>query len=91
MTDVVVSIRMPSSLVKELKILAQKNHFKDLSEEIRSLVRTKCLQYKNPYASELEKLREDLSTQQEAKRQLEHKQRLIEDITKILKELQNEK
>ena len=84
MTDTVVSIRMPSYLVVELKRLAETNHFKDLSEEIRSIVRTKCLQFEQPYTSELQRLREDLSVQN-------HKRRLIDDLKKIVEELQNEK
>ena len=91
MTDIVVSIRMPTSLVKELKTLAQKNHFKDLSEEIRSIVRTKCLKYSQPYDSELKKLREDLSAQLSARQEREQKKKLVEDLKRIVEELQNEK
>lgn len=91
MTDVVVSIRMPSSLVQELKKLAEKNHFKDLSEEIRSIVRTKCLKYAQPYASELDKLRSDLSSQLAIKQEKEQRLKLVEDLKRIVEELQNEK
>ena len=91
MTDIVVSIRMPSSLVKELRILADKNHFKDLSEEIRSIVRTKCLKYSQPYASELQELRSDLSSQLILKQEREQKLKLVEDLKRIVEELQNEK
>ncbi|MBU0472201.1 MAG: hypothetical protein KKF89_00775 [Nanoarchaeota archaeon] len=91
MTDVVVSIRMPSSLVSELKTLADYNHYKDLSEEIRSVVRTKCLQYAQPYASELQKLREELSQQLTINKERERKSQLVEDLKKLVNELQNEK
>jgi len=91
MTDLVVSIRMPTSLVKELRLLAKKNHFKDLSEEIRSIVRTKCLKYSQPYASELDKLRTDLSSQLVRKQEREQRLKLVEDLKKIVDELQNEK
>jgi len=91
MTDVVVSIRMPTSLVKELKILSEQNHFKDLSEEIRSVVRVKCLQYIQPNNSKLQKLHEELSQQLVIKKEWERKQQLVEDLKKIVKKLQNEK
>jgi metal-responsive CopG/Arc/MetJ family transcriptional regulator len=90
MSDVVVSIRMPSSLVGELKKLAVKNHYKDLSEEVRSIVRTKCLKYMNPYATEVEKLRTDLSMQMATKQELEQKQKLIQDLQRIVGESKNE-
>ena len=91
MTDVVVSVRMPSSLVLELKKLSLKNHYKDLSEEIRSIVRARCLKYSNPYASELEKLRMEISSNMDAKKEQENRQRLMQDLQKILAELKNEK
>ena len=90
MTDTVVSIRMPSSLVAELKNLAVANHYKDLSEELRSIVRSKCLKYQNPYANEIEQLRRDLSTQLDVKKDLDQKKKLIQDLQRIVGELKNE-
>jgi len=90
MTDVVVSVRMPTSLVSKLKFLAKENHFKDLSEELRSIVRTQCIKYSQPYTSELQKLREDLSTQLEVKKKQAHKTQLISDLKDILEQLKNE-
>ncbi|MFH0874609.1 MAG: hypothetical protein V1859_01640 [archaeon] len=52
---------MPKSLVEELNSVADKNHFLDISEEIRFLLREKYLSYHDPYASELEKIRNNLS------------------------------
>jgi Arc/MetJ-type ribon-helix-helix transcriptional regulator len=58
----IVSVRMPSSLVRALKKLQAKNHYLDLSEEIRSIVRKKCLEYSYDYldSSRLTKLRKEL-------------------------------
>ncbi|MFH1770565.1 MAG: hypothetical protein ABH828_03335 [archaeon] len=85
MTDIVVSVRMPSSLVRELKILADSNHFKDLSEEIRSVVREQCMKYGSPYIPEIQKLREELVEKKES----DSKQHLIAEMKKILDELKN--
>ena len=60
MNDVMLSVRMPKSLVSELKALAKEQHFLDLSEEIRSIVRKKWIQYTNPELFELKKLRESI-------------------------------
>jgi len=77
---------MPSSLVKELKILVDENHFKDLSEEIRSVVRDKCMQFSQPHIPEIQKLRDEL----QIKKQTDGRQQLIEDaLKKVLEELKN--
>lgn len=59
MADKLVSIRLPKLLVADLKSLVVKNHYLDLSEELRSIIRQKTLQYMNPF-SEVGKLREAL-------------------------------
>ncbi len=61
MADKIVSLRMPKPLVEELKALADENHYLDLSEEIRSILRDKYLQYADPYSSELEQIRKNIS------------------------------
>ena len=48
LADQIVSVRMPVSLLNELKILAEKNHFLDVSEEVRSLLRDKWLEHSDP-------------------------------------------
>lgn len=57
MNDVIVSIRMPESLIKELKALAREQHFLDLSEQVRSIVRNKWLMSSDPRLFELKSLR----------------------------------
>jgi len=44
MADDIVSIRIPSSLVSELRKTVEKEHFKDLSELIRTVVRKRFLE-----------------------------------------------
>ncbi len=80
MTDTVVSVRMPSTLVRELRILADKNHYMDLSEEIRSVVRTKCIDSTQSPDSKIAKLKQKQSNQQ-----------MIEELKKLIGRLENEK
>ena len=42
----IVSVRMPSSLVQKLRELAKKNHFLDVSEEVRSIIKVQVRKYK---------------------------------------------
>ena len=41
MRNVIVSVRMPRSMANELKTLSKTNHFLDVSEEIRTIIREK--------------------------------------------------
>ncbi len=45
MTERVVSVKMPSSLVSELRSFTREHHYIDLSEQVRSVVRQKALKY----------------------------------------------
>jgi Arc/MetJ-type ribon-helix-helix transcriptional regulator len=42
----IVSVRMPSSLVQKLRELAKENHFLDVSEEVRSIIKIQVRRYK---------------------------------------------
>ena len=59
--DKIVSVRMPSSLVQELKVMSDKNHYLDVSETIRSLLRQKWLSQKSPVKSKVFQLKRKLS------------------------------
>ena len=83
LTDVMVSIRMPKSLISELKVLAKDQYFLDLSEQIRSIARKKWIEYTNPELFELKKLRE--SIEDELKKKSVEKVR--EEINKELEEI----
>ncbi|MBN1502342.1 ribbon-helix-helix protein, CopG family [Candidatus Woesearchaeota archaeon] len=61
MTDKIISVRMPVSLVDELKSLAEKNHFLDVSEAIRSLIRYKWLEFQDPYSAHLKDIRKKVT------------------------------
>jgi metal-responsive CopG/Arc/MetJ family transcriptional regulator len=44
-SDIIVSVRIPTALVLELKKRIGKEHFKDTSELVRTIVRKKWLEY----------------------------------------------
>jgi metal-responsive CopG/Arc/MetJ family transcriptional regulator len=88
LTDVLVSVRMPSTLVNELRALAEKNHFMDLSEEIRSIVRQKCLEHASPYNLQLKKIVKDIEEEVTKKENVQTKKELISNLKNLLEELQ---
>lgn len=45
MPDSVVSVRMPESLLEELRKVSAEQHYMDLSESVRNLVRRKIAEY----------------------------------------------
>lgn len=64
MKDTMVSIRMPETLAKELAIRAEQSHFLDLSEYIRSVVRSEWQKNaKSDITSELQSLRKKIESE----------------------------
>ncbi len=83
MPDQIVSVRMPVSMIDELKDLADKNHYLDVSEEIRSLLRDRWTEYKDPYSTKLLAIRETI-----AKTTMPDKiKSLKNDLKKLLEEI----
>lgn len=83
MPDQIVSVRMPRTLHEELRSLAEENHYLDVSEEIRSLLRNKWLSHKDPYSMKLMAIREKA-----AKARVPDKLKLLEqDLKKLLEEI----
>jgi hypothetical protein len=78
--DVIVSVRLPKSLIEELKDIQKVNHFMDLSDEIRFVVRRYCLSFLNSQQSPIKPPIEMLLEQK-------RKEKLIEDLTKIIENL----
>jgi Arc/MetJ-type ribon-helix-helix transcriptional regulator len=63
MADVVVAVRVPRSLVAELRERTERDHYSDLSEQVRSIVRRGCLKYTNPVTHEIKELKEQLKAE----------------------------
>lgn len=89
MKDVMISVRIPSGLVKELKELTEKNHYMDLSEHMRAIIREKSMQYVEPYRYELSKMRKEMENNISANKALEEKKKLVEELKSIIKELKD--
>ena len=87
MTDVMVSVRMPKSLLLELKELTKKQHFLDLSELIRSITRKKWIQYTNPELYELKSLRKGIEDELKKKSVERVREEVNKELEKIKKEL----
>ena len=87
MKDTVVSVRLPTTLVQELKMLAQEQHYLDLSEQIRTIIRQKCEQYSQPYKHEVQKMREQLELSLTESKEDKDKEKILEELQKIMMEL----
>ena len=90
MSDVLVSVRMPESLLLKLKKLAEKEHFMDVSEEIRSITRKNWFKFAHPELMELKRLRKDILDEIKKKSEKEIIKRVIEELNEIKKEVKKE-
>ena len=67
--DIIVAVRMPKGLVDELKDLKKVNHFMDMSDEIRYVIRKYCIDAAKPdekkekLISELTRMLEELKSE----------------------------
>lgn len=84
MTDKLVSIRMPRPLVEELRRLVHENHYLDLSEELRSIIRRGAVRYLNPYASDVNELRKSLEHDLKTRNEQLRKEELIRELKNLL-------
>lgn len=84
MNDQLVSIRMPKTLVKELQTLVQENHYLDLSEELRSIIRRHAQFYLEPQANNTLHLREELEKELLTKHEQLKKEALIKELQTLL-------
>jgi len=87
LNDIIVSIRVPKSLAKELKQLSETQHFLDLSEEVRSIVRKKWEFHNNPELYQLKKLREDIGAEVRKKGQKRLQQEIARELDMIKSQL----
>ncbi len=87
MKDTIISIRIPSSLVTELKELTEKKHFLDLSELIRTVIREKCDEHLEPYKHEVRQMRDTLEESLQTHKESKDKEKLVTELQKIIEEL----
>ena len=79
MAKSMISVRIPVSLVKELKEISKKDHFLDLSEAVRTIIRNNWKKQKDPLAYQVRNLRKEISENINKKNQ----QELVLELKKI--------
>ena len=91
LNDVLVSIRMPESLLSKLKELAEKDHYMDISEEIRSITRKNWFKSLYPELMEIKRLRKDIINEIKKKSQKEISKKVIGELNDIKDQIKKEK
>ncbi|MBN2454496.1 hypothetical protein JXB11_03035 [Candidatus Woesearchaeota archaeon] len=91
MTDMLVSVRLPGSLLEELKNFVRKNHYLDISEALRAILREKWEAYSDPYAYELRELRKSITSEMKDQIAKKSEQRLIDELKKMRERIRDEK
>jgi len=86
-----VSIRIPKSLFSELQNISEKNHYLDVSEQVRSIVREKWQEAKDPQAYHLKKLRKEIVESLKTKTEENAKGKLIQELERIKDSIVGEK
>jgi DNA-binding FadR family transcriptional regulator len=74
---------MPKSLFSALQKLADDNHFLDVSEQVRSIVRERWQESKDPQAYQIKKLRREIADALKTKTEAQAQQQLIQELERI--------
>lgn len=93
MVTSIVSVRMPSSLVQRLKQLARENHFLDVSEEVRSIIKVQIRRHKLRLG-EVKPVEEEKpapATKVDYKTENLVKEELVRRLKEIIESIENEK
>lgn len=90
MKDAMISVRIPSSLVQELKELAEENHFLDLSEQIREIIRIKCSTQLEQSKSQLQSQTRQTPRKENKSESSNEKEKLMQNLQAILEQLKKE-
>jgi Arc/MetJ-type ribon-helix-helix transcriptional regulator len=83
MSNTIVSVRIPESMVKELKDAMKNDHFLDLSEAVRGIVRKRWMEWKDPTTYQIKKLREDIKEVIKEKTKKTKQERLLDELERI--------
>jgi hypothetical protein len=88
--DIIVSARMPSSLLDELKEYSHKNHYMDISEAIRGILRHKWDSSSDPLSFQVGKIQRTLEEDIRKGIARKSEQLLVEELKKIQEKMKNE-
>ncbi|GEM_PF-5870884 len=91
MNDVLVTIRIPEAMLQELRKAAEQDHFMDLSEAVRNIIRKNWAAKSDPYLYELRRLREEISDSVKEKSRKMAERMIVEELKKIKRVLKDEK
>jgi len=83
--DSLVTVRMPTSLVQELKLRTTKEHYTDFSEQLRSIIRKQSLAYLTPGSRELGSLKEELKAELKEEHEEEKREALLSSLRELLR------
>jgi hypothetical protein len=89
MKNDLVSVRMPKGMVDELKSNASANHFMDLSEELRFIIKQNFLKYNDPYEYEIKKFKDEIKKEISEKNE-ETRVKFIIELKNMLEEMKSE-
>lgn len=87
MSNQIVSVRIPTTLTEKLKEYAAKKHYMDVSEVVRALLRKRWMEQRDPYSTQVNTLRKDISAKINKINDQKNYERLLQEIEKIKKEL----
>ncbi len=82
-----VSVRMPDSLFKKLKEISEKDHYMDISEEIRSIVRKNWMKSMHPELLEIKELKKSIMQEISKKSKNEIAKQIIKELNYIKKKI----
>ncbi len=83
--DVIVTVRVPASLLKAIRERTERDHYSDLSEQIRSIVRKACLKRADPVREGIEEIKERLKEELRERGERERKEELLAAIKELVK------
>ena len=89
MVDSIVSVRMPFSLVQKLKTLSKKNHFMDVSEEMRTIIKIQIRKQKIKLG-QIKTISEEKPKPTDYKTQNVVKEEMIRKLKQMIDQLENE-
>ena len=81
-TTTLVSIKIPAPLYKKLEEKAKEEHYLDISEAIKTIIRNKYLETNNP-ETRINQLRQEIMKKLETKVNSEVQEKVIEELSNI--------
>ncbi|MFH1134438.1 MAG: hypothetical protein V1735_08185 [Nanoarchaeota archaeon] len=83
MTNPIVSVRIPQSMFEQLKERAQHDHFLDVSEAVRSMIRRRFLEKKQPELVKIELMRTEITDLIRDQSEKKNRELILTELQKI--------